>query len=90
MAILDGDHGHRNFIPGLEGRLAQAQVSNRGRIFSLCIPMHNLIASVCYVQLKYAMGIGPKPSCNRPLDSDSLVRVICRIAVVCGKRQGKH
>src|SRR5882672_2578643 len=83
LAILGWYHSDRNLITRLHGLLGVAIVNHGGRIFSLRTPLHHLAVVICYVELKYDMGIGPKPFCNGPLESNALLHVICRSAMVC-------
>src|SRR5713101_4374768 len=88
-AVLDRYHSDRNLIPNLHGLLAPAVVNHGGRIFSLRSPLRHLAVVIWYVELKDAMGIGPNPLCNGPLDRNVFPRVISCVAVVCEQRKGK-
>src|SRR5207245_4182850 len=86
LAILDGDHGHGDFVAGLEGLLGPAAVAHGGRIFSFRAPMHYLAAVIGCVELQHAMGIGPQPLHHGSLHGHCVVGVAWSVTVMRTRR----
>src|ERR1700680_677716 len=90
LAILDLQGGDGHLIARLEGRFAPADVEHRRRILRLHNPRHHLPAVICNVEVKDAMGIGPRPLRDGPLENNGLRIVVHRVAVVREQGQRKR
>lgn len=82
FAILDGYNCDGNLVPRLQGLPAPAQFDQRGWIFGLDAPVHDLASLIGHVKLKNAVGVGPKPRHNGPFQGNSFCGVVRGAAVV--------
>src|SRR5690348_10234939 len=74
LSILDRLEGDGNFVAGFEGELTEAARGYASRRLSLHNPVHQGTALGLGVEGQEAMGIGPRPFCDRPFDGNSFSR----------------
>src|SRR4029077_8259020 len=83
--------GDGYFVPGLQQILAKARAGQHVRIAQLGAPMHDVALLVRHVEQNAAMGVGPNPFCDCPLQRYPLVLLIRHASsVVCEQRGAQY